>query len=90
MKYFAVFLSMLDEEKSRIHREEHLKFLGGLREKDVIIMNGRFTDGAGGLVIYKGHDEEEVEKLVRQDPYVISGARDYELHEWDMVTNYKI
>ncbi|SOC38402.1 YciI family protein [Salinicoccus kekensis] len=90
MKYFAVFLSMLDEEKSSIHREEHLKFLDGLREKDVVVMNGRFTDGAGGLVIYKGQDGEEVEKLVKQDPYIINGARDYELHEWEMVTEYEI
>lgn len=90
MKYFAVLLPMLDEEKSRTHREEHLKFLDGLREKDVIIMNGRFTDGAGGLVIFKGEDQEEIEKLVRQDPYIINGARNYELHEWEMVTNYEI
>lgn len=53
-------------------------------------MNGRFTDGAGGLVIYKGQDGEEVEKLVKQDPYIINGARDYELHEWEMVTEYEI
>ncbi|CAM4234527.1 YciI family protein [Lacicoccus alkaliphilus] len=90
MKYFAVFLPMKDEEKSKAYREEHLKFLEGLREKDVIIMNGRFTDGAGGLVIYKGEHDEEVEKLVKQDPYVINGARGYEMHEWEMVTNYEI
>lgn len=90
MKYFAVLLPMLDAEKSRIHRDEHLKFLEGLREKDVIIMNGRFTDGAGGLVIYKGNHMGEIERLVKQDPYVINGARNYEVYEWEMVTEYEI
>lgn len=90
MKYFAVFLPMLDEQKSKDYRDEHLKFLEDLREKDIIIMNGRFTDGAGGLVIYKGTDEDEIESLVKQDPYIVNGARYYEMHEWEMVSNYEI
>lgn len=52
-------------------------------------MNGRFTDGAGGLVIYKGASLEQVEELVNTDPYIINGARKYEIHEWDMESNYK-
>lgn len=90
MKYFAVFLPMLDEQKSKDYRDEHLKFLEDLREKDIIIMNGRFTDGAGGLVIYKGTDEDEIESRVKQDPYIVNGARYYEMHEWEMVSNYEI
>lgn len=90
MKYFAVFLPMLDEQKSKDYRDEHLQFLEGLREKDVIVMNGRFTDGAGGLVIYKGEGQDEIKKLVEQDPYIVNGARYFELHEWEMVSNYKI
>ena len=47
MKYFAVFLPMMDEQKSKDYREEHLNFLEDLRSNDTVIMNGRFTDGAG-------------------------------------------
>lgn len=90
MKYFAVFLPMLDEQKSKDYREEHLNFLEDLRSNDTIIMNGRFTDGAGGLVIYKGNDQDEIKALVEQDPYIINGVRYYEMHEWDMVSNYNI
>lgn len=90
MKYFAVFLPMLDEQKSKDYREEHLKFLEDLRNKETIIMNGKFTDGAGGLVIYKGNDQDEIKALVEQDPYIVNGARNYEMHEWEMVFNYKI
>lgn len=90
LKYFAVFLPMLDEQKSKDYREEHLKFLENLRNKDTIIMNGRFTDGAGGLVIYKGENQNEIKALVEQDPYIVNNARYYEIHEWEMVTNYNI
>ena len=89
MKYFAVFLSMKDEELSRVHRPEHLEFLARQREAGSVLMNGRFTDGAGGLIIYRAEDAESAVTLVKQDPYISLGARDYEIHEWDMETNYE-
>ncbi|MDQ0253320.1 3-hydroxyisobutyrate dehydrogenase [Evansella vedderi] len=85
VKTFAVFLPMKDVEKSQVYRSEHLKFLDKRRNEGVLHANGRFVDGAGGLVIYYGHSQKEVEELVKQDPYIINGARDYEIHEWDMV-----
>lgn len=89
MGYYAVFLPMKDEEKSKKFRENHLKFLTNLRSDGTIIMNGRFKDGTGGLVIYKGNDLEEIKKIVSTDPYIVNGARDYEIHEWEVVSNYK-
>lgn len=89
MKYFAVFLPMKNEQKSKDFRARHLEFLAKGRDDGRILMNGRFTDGAGGLVIYKGASLEQVEELVNTDPYIINGARKYEIHEWDMESNYK-
>ncbi|MGO1923041.1 MAG: YciI family protein [Jeotgalicoccus sp.] len=89
MKYFAVFLSMKDEELSRVHRPEHLDFISCQRDAGNILMSGRFTDGAGGLIIYRAEDEESAISLVKQDPYISLGAREYEIHEWDMETNYE-
>lgn len=85
MKYFAVFLPMLDTEKSQQYRSQHLDFLEQKRNEGTILMNGRFVDGAGGLVIYQAHSFEEVLALVEEDPYVIQGARTFEIHEWEMV-----
>lgn len=89
MKYFAVFLSMKNEVLSKQYRPEHLAFLETQRNAGTILMNGRFTDGSGGLVIYRGEDESEVESLVNEDPYIKLGARNYEIHEWDMESNYE-
>ncbi|WP_059104534.1 YciI family protein [Shouchella shacheensis] len=85
MNYYAVLLPMRDKEKSRQFREEHLLFLEKGRREGWIFANGRFTDQSGGLVIYKARELQEVEGYVQQDPYIIHGARNYEIHEWEMV-----
>jgi 3-hydroxyisobutyrate dehydrogenase-like beta-hydroxyacid dehydrogenase/uncharacterized protein YciI len=89
LKHFAVFLPMKDSEKSMIHREAHLQFLEERRAEGYILANGRFVDGAGGLVIYRASSIEEVERLVQKDPYIMLGARDYDIHEWDIVLSDK-
>ncbi|UQZ81493.1 YciI-like protein [Paenibacillus konkukensis] len=85
MKHFAVFLPMLDEEKSQTYRSAHLDYLAEKRAEGRIFANGRFVDGAGGLVIYRVESFEAVEALVLNDPYIIHKARNYEIHEWDVV-----
>lgn len=90
MKYFAVLLPMKDAEKSQQYRQEHLDYLADMRKEERILLFGRLVDGAGGLIIYQGTDENEVEAWVKNDPYVKLGARDYEIHEWAMQTDYKI
>ncbi|WP_164219433.1 YciI family protein [Virgibacillus sp. YIM 98842] len=84
MKYFAVLLPMLDEEKSKKWRPDHLDFLRQKSEEGKIFAKGRFADGAGGLIIYKGKDLAGVEETVKKDPYIIHGARTFEIHEWEM------
>ncbi len=88
MKYFAVFLPMKDEQKSKDFRPQHLEYLEQGRNEGTILMNGRFVDGAGGLVIYRGDSLQSVEELVNTDPYILNGARNYEIHEWEMESNY--
>lgn len=79
---FAALLTMRDEEKNAQYRPAHLDYLEMLRKQGHIFAYGRFVDGAGGLIIYRGTSFEEVEKMVQQDPYVLHGARDYSVHEW--------
>lgn len=90
MKYFAVLLPMKDAEKSETYRQEHLDFLKKMREQKRILLFGRLVDGAGGLIIYQGNSLAEVSELAKKDPYVTLGARDFEIHEWDMQTDYTI
>lgn len=84
-RYFAVLLPMLDEEKSVKYRSDHLAYLAEMRRQGRIFVNGKFKDGAGGLIIYKAHSYEEAEALAENDPYVKNRARTYAIHEWDLV-----
>ncbi|UJF34430.1 YciI family protein [Paenibacillus hexagrammi] len=85
MKYFAVLLPMKDEELSKEHRPAHLEYLEQRRSEGKIFANGRFVDGWGGLVIYKAESLEEAKQLAAEDPFVKLGARDCQVHEWDIV-----
>lgn len=90
MKQFAVLLPMKDQEKSQTYRPDHLAFLEKMRAEKKVLFNGRFVDGAGGLVIYQASSLEEAESYAKKDPFIIQGARDYEIHEWDMVTDLQL
>ena len=90
MKYFAALLNMKDVEKNTKYRQQHMDFLVEKEKEGKIFARGRFTDGEGGLVIYIAASGEEARKLAESDPYVVSGARTLELHEWDMKTAQKI
>lgn len=83
MKTFAVILTMKDPEKNEKYRSDHIDYVQQVKTEGKIAAMGRFTDGAGGLIIYKGDSLEEVTRYVENDPIVKSGARDYEIHEWE-------
>ena len=84
MKYFAALLHMQDPAKSQDLRPQHTEFLERNQNEGRIFARGRFADGTGGLVIYKAETLEEARKLAEGDPYIKSGARSLELHEWDV------
>lgn len=84
MKYYAVFLPMKDEAKSVKYRPDHLAYLKNLGEQGHVFMKGRFVDGWGGMVIYQGDSIAQIEAIVTHDPYVVHGAREYSIHEWEM------
>lgn len=89
MKYYAALLGMKDPEKSRDLRPQHLEFLAQKEAEGFIFARGRFPDGTGGLVIYMAESAQEARQLAEQDPYVTSGARTLDLHEWEMSSSPK-
>jgi uncharacterized protein YciI len=85
MKYFAAILTIGDSSRSQEYRPHHLAFLERGEREGFIFARGRFSDGAGGLIIYRADSLEEAGRLAGQDPYVASGVRRLELHEWDVL-----
>lgn len=86
MKYFAVLLPMLDEEKSQLYRPQHLEFLEKMNKEGKIFARGRFADGAGGMVIYIAQSLDEARSYAEADPYIVHEARGMEIHEWEMIS----
>jgi uncharacterized protein YciI len=84
MKYFAAIQSVLDADKISAAKPAHLAFLERLVAEGRIHLRGRFPDGTGGLTIYRAETLDEARVLAEADPYVQSGARRLDLHEWDM------
>lgn len=84
MKYFAAIQSILDVEKVEAVRPAHIEYLERMVAEQRIHLRGRFPDGSGGLTIYRADTLEDARILAENDPFVASGARRVDLHEWDM------
>jgi uncharacterized protein YciI len=87
MRYFAVLLPMRDTQKSQELRPQHLDYLARQVREGKVWARGRFTDGSGGLVIYRSESADDIRRIAENDPYVASGARGLEIHEWELITD---
>ena len=56
-------------------RPEHLAFLDGLG--DLVVMSGRREPPVGGVIVLRGSDPAEAERVLSADPFVRAGAADY-------------
>jgi uncharacterized protein YciI len=75
------------EDKSRVHqaRPAHRIYANRLMSAGKLVAAGPFADGSGGLFIYDVGNREEVDALVRADPYVTLGAfAFFETKPWAM------
>jgi len=84
MKYFAAIQSIADATKIDAIRPTHVEYLNRMLAEGKIHLKGKFPDGSGGLTIYKAETLEDARRLAEGDPFIVSGARRVELHEWDM------
>ncbi len=84
MKYFAAVQFVANPERIEANRQAHLEYLIRMVDEGHIHLRGKFPDGSGGLTIYRADSLDDAQVLAGGDPYVSSGARRLELHEWDM------
>ncbi|MCF8133544.1 MAG: YciI family protein [Synechococcus sp. Tobar2m-G35] len=65
----------------------HRRWVEGLRASGVRICSGYRVDGdgrpgGGGLLLLEASDYASAEALVRQDPMLLSGGVEWQLHRW--------
>ena len=93
MNYFAVhYLYAGDSEQIITLRPEHRAWLGGLRDENILVGSGPYTDGLGGALIIIRLPEPatvaDAEALMDKDPFQQEGAlAGREIREWNPVLN---
>ncbi len=71
-------------------RPSHREYLTGLQSRDKLVISGPFVDDTGGLLVYEGDSAQEVDKLVREDPFAINGIfLSWEIRPWNVVFRNK-
>ncbi|MBR8826445.1 MAG: YciI family protein [Gomphosphaeria aponina SAG 52.96 = DSM 107014] len=70
-------------EKRTPYRQGHLDGLAKQKESGVLITLGPSKDNTKVFGIYEAADEENVRKLIEDDPYWQNGIwTEYEIKEW--------
>jgi uncharacterized protein YciI len=84
MPLFALQYRFPEDGQRRLAvRPDHRAYLEELQSRGHVVAAGPFDDDSGALIIYAVDDEEQLERLLADDPYVqhdVFGTRS--IHEW--------
>jgi uncharacterized protein YciI len=77
----------VSREQVRPHLAAHRHWVERLRRAGVRISSGYLVDGqgrpgGGGLLLLEAADHAAAERLVREDPMILSGSVAWCLHRW--------
>ena len=71
---FAAIIDYGAKDKIVEVRPTHRKYLAELKAARKLVVAGPFRDFTGGLIVYDAADENEVETLIKNDPFYTSGV----------------
>lgn len=74
---YLVPLEVLDT-----HMTEHVKFLHKYYKKNVFVASGRKVPRTGGIILALAKSREEIEQIIREDPFYIHKLADFTLTEF--------
>jgi hypothetical protein len=90
MTYAAICKYTPDSALIARVRSSHRAYLTGLQSRDKLVISGPFQDDIGAILVYEGDSAEEVEKLVREDPFAINGIfLSWEIRPWNVIFRNK-
>ena len=86
MKYAAIAKYTSDAATIAKARPAHRQYLTGLRDAGKLVISGPFADDAGGLLVYEAETAEQVETMVREDPFARQGVfLSWEIRPWNVI-----
>ncbi len=63
----------------------HQAYVKDLIAKGHQAKTGYWKDFGGGMLLFKADSLEEAKAIVEQDPLIVNGCVEYELHQWCIV-----
>ena len=67
-------------------RPAHRQYLTGLRDQNKLAISGPFADDAGAILVYEAETPQQVEALIRDDPFAKQGVfLSWEVRPWNVV-----
>lgn len=86
MKFVAIIDYTPDNAKVQQVRPAHREYLKGLQQQGNFVIGGPFGGDIGALIIYNADTEEQVEKLIREDPFCKGGVFvSWKIRPWKIV-----
>ncbi len=64
------------------HMTAHVKYLHKYYKLNVLIASGRKVPRTGGIILAKGKTKEEIEAIVREDPFFIHRLAEFTITEF--------
>lgn len=64
---------------------DHRTWLRGLLEAGILIVSGPFVPRSGGMLLIKAETQEELERLLLQDPFAQRKLASYTIRQWNPV-----
>jgi uncharacterized protein YciI len=88
--YAVTWKSFGKPDLIRENLAKHLQFMIGLEKRGALFASGPFAPGNGaqigdGLTILRAVSLDEARVFANSDPFVIAGARTYEIREWTLM-----
>ena len=88
--YVVTWKSFGKPDLIRQHLAKHLQFMIGLEKRGALFASGPFAPGNGaqigdGMTILRAVSLDEAKVFANSDPFVIAGARSYEIREWTLM-----
>lgn len=76
---------IVDKKTFDQHVPEHKAYVRKLITKGHKARTGYWAEFGGGMLLFEASTLEEAKAIVAQDPLIINGCVNYELHEWRVV-----
>jgi uncharacterized protein YciI len=75
-----------DKTKIAEFRPQHREYMRELVSKGKLVIAGPFTDDSGGFIVYDVAAEDEVEGIIKADPFYKCGVfQTWKIRQWKIV-----